>query len=40
MFLQEVKRKNQDGGQASYSQLVQNEWDRAAQAARTKIRGS
>jgi hypothetical protein len=37
MFLREVKRQNKNGTQASYLQLVHNEWDPAAQASRTKI---
>ena len=37
MFLREVKRQNKNGTQASYLQLVHNQWDPAAQASRTKI---
>jgi hypothetical protein len=37
MFLREVKRQNKNGTQASYLQLVHNEWDPAARASRTKI---
>jgi hypothetical protein len=37
MFLREVKRKNKNGTQASYLQLVHNEWDPAARASRTRI---
>jgi len=37
MFLREVRRRNKNGTQVSYLQLVHNEWDAAAQASRTKI---
>jgi hypothetical protein len=37
MFLREVKRQNKNGTQASYLQLVHNQWDPAAQASRTRI---
>jgi Transposase DDE domain len=37
MFLREVRRRNKNGSQVSYLQLVHNEWDAAAQASRTKI---
>jgi hypothetical protein len=37
MFLREVKRQNKNGTQASYLQLVHNEWDPAARASRTRI---
>jgi hypothetical protein len=37
MFLREVKRRNKNGTQASYLQLVHNQWDPAARASRTKI---
>lgn len=37
MFLREVKRRNRDGSQVSYLQLVHNEWDPVARASRTKI---
>jgi hypothetical protein len=37
MFLREVQRQNKNGTQASYLQLVHNQWDPAAQASRTKI---
>jgi hypothetical protein len=37
MFLREVKRQNQNGTQASYLQLVHNQWDPAARASRTRI---
>jgi Transposase DDE domain len=37
MFLREVKRQNKNGTQASYLQLVHNQWDPTAQASRTRI---
>ena len=37
MFLREVKRRNKNGTQASYLQLVHNQWDPAARASRTRI---
>jgi hypothetical protein len=37
MFLREVTRRNKNGSQVSYLQLVHNEWDAAARASRTKI---
>ncbi|MBP2367418.1 IS1634 family transposase [Pseudonocardia parietis] len=37
MFLREVKRQNRNGTRVSYLQLVHNDWDPAARAARTKI---
>jgi hypothetical protein len=37
MFLREVRRRNKNGTQVSYLQLVHNQWDAAAQASRTKI---
>ncbi len=37
MFLREVKRQNKNGTQASYLQLVHNEWDPAVRASRTRI---
>jgi len=37
MFLREVKRQNKNGTQASYLQLVHNQWDPTARASRTKI---
>jgi len=37
MFLREVRRRNKNGTQVSYLQLVHNEWDAAAQASRTRI---
>ena len=37
MFLREVKRQNKNGTQASYLQLVHNQWDPAARASRTRI---
>jgi hypothetical protein len=37
MFLREVKRKNRNGSQVSYLQLVHNDWDSAARTSRTKI---
>jgi IS4 transposase len=37
VFLREVRRRNKNGTQVSYLQLVHNEWDAAAQASRTKI---
>jgi hypothetical protein len=37
MFLREVKRRNKNGSQVCYLQLVHNEWDPAAQTSRTKI---
>jgi lipopolysaccharide biosynthesis protein len=37
MFLREVRRRNKNGTQVSYLQLVHNKWDAAAQASRTKI---
>ena len=37
MFLREVTRQNKNGTQASYLQLVHNQWDPAARASRTKI---
>src|SRR6266487_2486477 len=37
MFLREVRRRNKNGTQVSYPQLVHNQWDAAAQASRTKI---
>jgi Transposase DDE domain len=37
MFLREVRRRNKNGMQVSYLQLVHNQWDAAAQASRTKI---
>jgi len=35
--MREVKRQNKNGTQASYLQLVHNQWDPAARASRTKI---
>src|SRR6266511_192127 len=40
MFLREVKRQNKNGTQASYLQLVHNEWDPAVRASRTRILNS
>ena len=37
MFLREVTRQNKNGTQASYLQLVHNQWDPTARASRTKI---
>jgi hypothetical protein len=37
MFLREAKRRNKNGTQASYLQLVHNQWDPAARASRTRI---
>ena len=37
MFLREVTRQNKNGTQASYLQLVHNQWDPAARASRTRI---
>jgi len=37
MFLREVRRRNKNGTQVSYLQLVHNQWDPAARASRTRI---
>ncbi len=37
MFLREVKRRNRNGSQVSYLQLVHNDWDPDAKTSRTKI---